>query len=230
MDKELVDKILAETEIGYDEMAEKFSQTRTFFWRGMEFIADYTKEGDRVLDYGCGNGRLLELFNDKKIEYLGVDPSQKLVDLAKKRYPSGEFSKINLGQTSLAFQDNFFNASYSIAVFHHFPSDDYRQKMAQEIYRVTKPEGYIIVTVWNLWQKNYIKNIANNWINKILGKNQLDWNDCQISFKNNEGKIFSRFHHAFTKKELQKLFEFFGFKTEICKVAGGRNIIYIGKK
>lgn len=58
MKKEIAEKILQETEAGYDLMAGKFSETRKYFWRGLEFIADYTKEGDKILDFGCGNGRL----------------------------------------------------------------------------------------------------------------------------------------------------------------------------
>jgi len=230
MKKNIVDKILQETESGYDQMSEKFSQTRKFFWRGMEFIGDYVKDGDRVLDFGCGNGRLLELFQNKKIEYFGVDPSQKLIDFAQEKYKNSKFSKLDLSQSSLPLEDNFFNSIYSIAVFHHFPSREYRKKIAEEIYRVTQNDGRVITTVWNLWQKNYIKNIFRNWKNKILGKSQLNWNDCQISFKNNQGETFFRFHHAFTKKELKKLFEGVGFQTEMCKIINGRNIVYIGKK
>ena len=85
----MVDKILNETEIGYDSMAVKFSETRKYFWRGLEFIGDYVKDGDTVFDFGCGNGRLLELFSDKKIEYCGADVSEKLIEIAKNKY-SGE--------------------------------------------------------------------------------------------------------------------------------------------
>jgi len=257
MDKEIADKILRETEIGYDLVSDKFSATRKFFWRGMEFIGDYAKDGDTILDFGCGNGRLLELFNDKKIEYLGVDPSQKLIDFAQSKYSNTYYNtyffKINpgLSSTKIVLNDNTnhdiiqgeadgdikkeklvldFNTIYSIAVFHHFPSCEYRKRMAEELYRVTKKNGQIIITVWNLWQRKYIKNIANNYIDKLLRKSSLDWHDCYITFKNNEGQVFSRFHHAFTKKELQKLFESVGFRTEVCKIINGRNIIFIGKK
>jgi len=230
MNDSLVKKILSETESGYDKMSEKFSQTRKFFWRGMEFIKDYVKDGDEVLDYGCGNGRLLELFPDQDLNYLGVDVSEKLIDFAKKSHPNARFSKLNPSQTSLALDNDFFNAIYSIAVFHHFPSFEYKKKMAEELYRVTQKDGQVIITVWNLWQKKYAKNIIKNWINKILGKSKIDFNDCYITFKNNQGEVFSRFHHAFTKRELKKLFECVGFQTEMCKVINGRNIVYIGKK
>ena len=147
----------------------------------------------------------------------------------------------------------------SIAVFHHFPSKKYREDVAKELYRVTKKDGHIIITVWNLYQKRYIKNIVNNWLEKLyfifagatrVGKNinsgKLDWNDCYISFTDNEVhpvksaeggakqfsgvKKFQRFHHAFTKRELKKLFSSAGFEIEKCETINGRNIVLIGKK
>jgi ubiquinone/menaquinone biosynthesis C-methylase UbiE len=281
MKKEIADKILAETELGYDFMSDKFSQTRKYFWRDLEFIGDYAKNGDNVFDFGCGNGRLLELFLGKNINYFGADISEKLIKSAKDKY-SGEnihFSKINPSQNSLsntkftvpenrkeasfkklsnntatsdfgrnlvmdkAFNDNFFNAVYSIAVFHHFPGKEYREKMAKELYRITKPGGFIIITVWNLWpaslrqavvsasrggQKKYIKNIFKNWIAKLLLRSPLDFNDCFITFKNNQGEAFKRYHHAFKKQELADIFSKAGFFKE--KIFCDRNVVYIGRK
>ena len=266
MKKETARKILSETENGYDLISQKFSQTRKHFWRGLEFIADYAKDGDRVLDYGCGNGRLLELFGAKAIEYYGADVSQGLLDLAKEKYPekAAAFIKLDPNQNSLPFETDFFNTAYSIAVFHHFPGSDYRESLAKELYRVVTPEGYVVVTVWNLWQQKYYQNILKNWLNKIFGAvirmsgfrgtgsrfdsrtKDFDWNDCEISFTDNGvypvksaqggaeqfnrvNKI-ERFHHAFTKRELRKLFEKAGFQTQKCAIIKGRNIIYIGKK
>jgi ubiquinone/menaquinone biosynthesis C-methylase UbiE len=230
MKKEIVDKILRDTEQGYDSMAVKFSDTRKHFWRGLEFIAGYAKNGDKLLDFGCGNGRLLELFADKKIDYCGTDVSEKLIELAQQKYASVRFFKTNPSQTSLAFTDEFFNTIYSIAVFHHFPSQKYREDIARELYRVTQKEGYIIITVWNLWQKKYIKSILCNWKNKIFGKSILDWNDCYISFTDNAGNKFQRFHHAFTKRELKNLFKGAGFEVGKCEVIDGRNILLVAKK
>jgi ubiquinone/menaquinone biosynthesis C-methylase UbiE len=241
-----INKILQEVEDGYDTMANKFSQTRKYFWRGLEFIADYVKNEDKVLDFGCGNGRLLELFFDKNVDYTGVDISRKLIDIAKKKYPdrADNFQKISSSE-SLPFPDNSFNAVYSIAVFHHLPSEELRHKIAKELFRVLQPEGRIVITVWNLWlasrrqavgsasrggQKKYIKNIFQNWKNKILGKSELDWNDCHISFSDNAGNKFQRFHHAFTRRELKKLFSNAGFKVEKCEVINARNILLVAKK
>lgn len=247
MKKETVEKILSETKHGYDMISRKFSQTRKHFWRNLEFIGDYAEDGGNVLDFGCGNGRLLELIKGRNVRYLGVDVSSQLIDDAAEHYagPNIEFKKISHSQESLTLPSEFFNTVYSIAVFHHLPSKGYRENIAGELFRVTKTGGHIIVTVWNLWpvslwhifasasrgvQKKYYKNVWENWKNKIKGKSDLDWNDCRISFTDNEGKKFQRFHRAFTKRELRKLFQHSGFKTEKCYVVDGRNIIYIGKK
>lgn len=232
MKKEIAEKILKETEIGYDLISQKFSQTRKHFWRGLEFIKDYTHEDDNVLDFGCGNGRLLELIGEKKFQYYGLDVSQSLVEKAQDKYEGDNFhfAKISPIQGTIPLTDNFFNTVYSIAVFHHFPSKKYRQEVASELYAKTKNGGHIIVTVWYLFQRRYFKNILKNWLEKLRGKSKLDWNDCEISFTDNQGQRFWRFHHAFTKRELKKLFQKAGFKVERCEIVGGRNILLIGKK
>ncbi len=223
-------KILSETEAGYDQMAEKFSGTRNFFWSDLEFIKDHVKEGDKVLDFGCGNGRLLEILKDKNMSYAGVDVSRKLIDLAKEKYPdfAGNFTKIS-GSDSLPFPDDFFNKVVSIAVFHHFPKK-YAKEMAKELYRVMKKDGILIVTAWNLWQPKYRKYIFQNIMRKIFGKSDLDFFDCEIPFKDNSGEIFYRFHRAYDEKELAKLFFKAGFKIEKTSIVNGRNIIWIAKK
>ncbi|KKR21139.1 MAG: hypothetical protein UT50_C0012G0012 [Candidatus Moranbacteria bacterium GW2011_GWA2_39_41] len=231
MQKNTVDKILENTELGYDQMAEKFSGTRNFFWPDLEFIRNHIQNGNQILDFGCGNGRLLEILKDKKLEYYGVDISQNLIDLAKQKYPqfAQNFSKIT-GQPSLAFTDEFFNNIVSIAVFHHFPDQKFRLEMARELFRVTKPGGKIIVTVWNLWQPKYKKYVWKNRIRKMFFLSQLDWLDCEIPFKNNAGKIFKRFHHAYTQKDLTELFSQVGFQIEKVEVMNGKNLVLIGKK
>jgi ubiquinone/menaquinone biosynthesis C-methylase UbiE len=229
MKSDIVNKILNETEIGYDLMAEKFSQTRKFFWRGMEFIGDYAKDRDKILDYGCGNGRLLELFAGKNIEYSGADISQKLIDIAQSKYPNHDFQKIS-GSQKLPYPDDYFNGVYSIAVFHHVPSKQLKAEMANELYRITKPDGHIIITAWNIWQKPYFKNVLENWMKMIIGKSNLDWNDCYIAFTNNKGEVFNRYHHAFTRRELGKLFSQAGFEIERCDIINSRNIVLIAKK
>jgi ubiquinone/menaquinone biosynthesis C-methylase UbiE len=235
MRQETINKILEETETGYDQMADKFSHTRKNFWGDLAFIADYVTDGDKILDYGCGNGRLLEIFKGKKIKYVGVDVSQKLIDLAKNKYPEHEasFSKISsLG--SLAFPSNFFNRIISVAVFHHFP-EGHAREMAGELYRITKPGGAVIITAWNLWQKKrrkYIFSLPVIW-KKIFQRGEYrgyGFCDILVPFQNNRGGVFKRYHRVYTKSSLSKIFRSAGFEVEKCFLVGGKNIVLIAKK
>lgn len=230
MNEENIKKILDELESGYDRMAEKFSETRAHFWRDLGFISDYIEDGDKIMDFGCGNGRLLEILNDKKVEYVGIDVSQKLIDLAKSRFPERKFVKVS-SQHMLPFSDNFFNKIISIAVFHHFP-EEHAEKTAKELYRITKPDGTVIITVWNLWQSKFKKYILDPGMlyKKILGKTELGFKDIYIPFKNNKGETFSRFHRAYTKKDLIKIFQRAGFERFKVKLVNNKNILIEAKK
>jgi alkylated DNA repair protein alkB family protein 8 len=229
------EKILKDLEDGYNQIAKKFSETRKYFWKDFEFMKKYVKENDRILDFGCGNGRLIELLGEKKYEYFGVDVSQKLIDIARKKYQGDRiiFQKIS-SSSSLTFPPNFFNVIFSLAVFHHFPKK-HREKMARELFRITQKNGLIIVSVWNLWQIKYWKNFSflKILIRKILQRERYqDYGikDIEISFKDNEGKIFNRFHHIFSERELKLIFEKAGFKTEEIFTLSNKNIIFIGRK
>lgn len=235
MKEELVKKILKDTEDGYDLICEKFSQTRNRFWKGLGFISKFAKKNSNVLDFGCGNGRLVEIFIDKDIKYVGVDVSEGLINLAKKNVAGLrksrdiQFLKIEPEFKKLPFPSDFFDSIYSIAVFHHLPSDKLRLSVASELYRLVKKDGFLIITVWDLWQSRYWKNVFKNWKDRLFGKSELDVNDCYISFKDNSGQVFNRFHHAFTKHSLRKLFKKSGFEIVMCKKIDG-NIVLIGKK
>jgi ubiquinone/menaquinone biosynthesis C-methylase UbiE len=212
--------ILSELEAGYDLIAEKFSGTRAFVWRDLNFLKDYVKLGDKILDFGCGNGRLAGFLEGNYLEYIGVDISHKLVDLARQRYHSEktEFIKINSDSRKLPFKKNHFHIVFSIAVFHHFPSKEYVLKVAKELHRVLKPGGKIIVTAWNLWQKKYLK---------YHQRSNNDWTSARIPFKSGEN-TFDRYHHPFQIGELEELFAEVGFKT--IKTKKGWNLLYIGGK
>jgi tRNA (uracil-5-)-methyltransferase TRM9 len=218
MEKNQIDKIMKELKFGYDQMAEKFSETRKFFWRDLEFMADYVQNGDKILDYGCGNGRLLEILNDKKVDYTGADISGELIKLAKQKYAgkNAKFNKIT-SSGSLPFPDNYFNVIISIAVFHHFP-ENYAKKMAKELHRILKPGGKIVITVWNLEQERFQKFTKDNS------------KDLYIPFKDNSGKEFIRYHRKYDIKDLKNIFLSAGFRIEKCEIVNEKNILYVGKK
>lgn len=213
MDKDYAKYLLKKTKNDYNKIAEHFSSKRFYIWEEIKtLIEPYIKEKDKILDLGCGNGRLIELFRDKDIEYIGVDNSKRLIEIAKEKYPHYKF--LVSEAINLPFEDSYFNKVISVAVLHHIPSKEFRLKFLEEAERVLKPNGILILTVWNLWQRKIAWNLLFKYtIFKIFGKSKLDFKDVFYPWKDSQGKILiQRYIHCFTKKELKELAKKAGFK------------------
>ncbi len=187
----------------YNQIAENFSSTRKYWWRDLNFIKKYLKSEGKILDFGCGNGRLVDFLEGTELDYVGVDTSHKLIEIARKEYPSKSFVKIE-DEKRLPFDDNEFDMVFSIAVFHHF-TPKMTDNALMEINRVIKKDGILILTIWNLWNPKYLNFLFRSF---FLGKFDLS---AKISFKyKNQTKW--RFCYWWTKKRITKKVKSFGFR------------------
>lgn len=230
--------LLDRTRENYNRIAKHFSSTRSFLWPELESFKKYLKENDVILDAGCGNGRLFELFQDLKVDYYGVDFSEVLIKEAQKRYPQANFQKANI--LDLPFDKEKFNIVFCIATFHHLPSEEARLQVLENFHWVLKPKGYLILTVWNLWQSRFWKYLFQYTTFKILGHSRLDFKDIFFPWKDSQGKIITqRYCHTFDKNELNGLFQLSRFEIldhyytkgkEKSNWLKGHNLVIIGKK
>ena len=213
MKAKTVQKILEKSKNDYDEIALSFDQTRRYLWPGLKNFIKYIKPGDKVLDLGCGNGKLRLLFKDVKVDYVGVDNSKELIRLGqfKTEFELEKQKFIVADVTQLPFPDNSFDIIFFIAVFHHIPSKSLRLQTLKEAKRVLRPGGMLIMANWNRWQKPYLHYIIKyTWL-KIIGKSKLDFKDIYLPWM--DGKV-KRYFHAFTLGELKRLTVKSGLKVE----------------
>lgn len=226
MEKEYARYLLEKTKEDYNLIADEFSRTRKNPWQEVKFLFDnYLIPGERVLDLGCGNGRYLPFFEERKVDYFGVDNSERLIKIAKNKYPKRRFQ---VGEAlNLFFPNNFFDKVYSIAVLHHIPSGKLRIQFLQEIKKVLKPEGLLILTAWRFHQPKELYLLFKYTLLKIIRKSKLDWKDIFEPW----GKKVDRYYHWFSKKELEKLLKEAGFKVKKSGIVrnekGNRQNIYI---
>lgn len=199
-------KLLKKVHDDFSIIADDFSQTRTWLWPEFTFFKRYIKEGDTILDLGCGNGRFYPFVKDiKNISYIGIDNNEALIAHAQNIYSSTNFVVGNL--LDIPFHDKA-NILFSIASLHHIPSLRLRNKSVQELNRVLEKGGYVAITVWNLFQKRYRKHIIKSLFNFIVHFGKYDWNDTFIPWSKTG---IQRYYHAFTPLELKKLFKKNGF-------------------
>jgi ubiquinone/menaquinone biosynthesis C-methylase UbiE len=193
-------KILEKTVSDYNSIADKYSRVRGEDWKEMDFLFDCLNPGNRVLDLGCGNGRFFPSFLKKEVEYLGADPSLNLVNLAKEKYPQGNFRVVSVD--SLPFPDSFFDKVFSIAVLHHIPSLDLRLLFLEEIRRTLKEGGYLILTAWDLKEKMGKRGLF-GWFKA----RNLDRGDVFLPWYGSKDTYF----HCFNLEELVQLIKDSGF-------------------
>ncbi|EAT59793.1 class I SAM-dependent methyltransferase [Chlorobium ferrooxidans] len=101
------------------------------------------KEGDRILDVGCGKGFLLYDFTRvvPGLELSGIDISRYAIENAKEEIKD----RLTVGNaTSLPYPDNYFDFVYSITTLHNLYCYDL-DKALREIERVSKKNKYICV-------------------------------------------------------------------------------------
>lgn len=100
-------------------------------------------KGKKVLDVGSGTGIFLKILKKefgKKIDRTGLDVSL----IGKKYYKGIKF--VEGEATKLPFRNNLFDIVFSIDVLEHLVNP---QKAFEELYRVTKINGYILVRTRN---------------------------------------------------------------------------------
>ena len=216
MDKQTQKNLLKIVKRNYEETANDFNETRKkYLWPELIKLTNDVKDGDKVLDVGCGNGKLLEAFKNKRIYYLGVDDNKKLLNFAKFRHPNFRFTKGNILELS-KIPDIDYDYIFCIATLHHLPGNDLRIMALKQMKNKVKTDGKIVLTVWNLWsQKKFRKLIWKFILLKLIGKSKMDYGDILFDWKNSKGeRVSQRYYHAFTKKQLKKIVKKAGLKIE----------------
>jgi len=98
--------------------------------------------GSRILDYGCGYGRILAQLDDLGFAKLaGVDASAAMLERARQRLPAADL-RVCRG-TPTPHADASFDAVLLIAVLTCVPADADQQALVEEIRRLLRPGGLL---------------------------------------------------------------------------------------
>lgn len=96
------------------------------------------KEGENILDVGCGTGDLAELISKKGANVLGIDSSEDMIYKAKEKYPHIEFLIASASDFRFARK---FDAVFSNATLHWVLE---KEKAIDCIYKCLKPKGRFV--------------------------------------------------------------------------------------
>lgn len=104
-------------------------------------------ECERILDFGCGCGRILLWLKDvaNKSSLFGTDIDATAIEWAHRNLSYVEF-RVNQPLPPLDFPDAFFDFVYCHSVFTHI-DEMYQDRWLAELRRVVKPTGLVLLSV-----------------------------------------------------------------------------------
>jgi ubiquinone/menaquinone biosynthesis C-methylase UbiE len=219
MNKETQKILLKTVKDGYEKIAGDYNNTRSKYhtplFDNLQQFVEEIKDGQKVLDVGCGNGKLIDLMDGKKIDYLGVDNSEALLKYAKQKYTNYRFVRADLLDLG-KIPDINFDFVFCAAVLPHIPGEDLRVAALKQLKNKIVDNGKIIITGWNMWaQKKFRDKIIKYGLLKLTGKNKMDYGDILFDWKNSQGEaVAQRYYHAFTKCQLKRIAKKTGLKIE----------------
>ncbi len=146
-------------------------------WRRKACDLSYEFSGkgsiERIVDVACGTGDMMEFWRDRaeKLgiaigDIVGVDPSNGMVDVARKKYPKFNYHIAQATQIPLANEDtDILSITYGIRNVVE------REKALLEFNRVLKTGGLVVILEFMKNENpSFLSKIMNFYTNKILPK------------------------------------------------------------
>jgi SAM-dependent methyltransferase len=101
------------------------------------------RKGSAFCDLGCGAGLAAQMAAELGAKVSGLDAAASLLEIAKRRVPSGDF---RLGELEeLPFGEKSFDV---VTGFNSFQYATNPQAALAEAKRVAKPDGWVVVMTW----------------------------------------------------------------------------------
>lgn len=126
----------------YDDCyhSSKIKKTVTAEDIGIKNLVPYENQ-KRILDCGCGTGYFLDIFDVPKTDYLGVDLSSEMLEIARSKHKGYKFHKADI----MDFQFGFFDLIVSL-----FSIPDYcGLEIIEKAFDMLEPRGIFACTFIN---------------------------------------------------------------------------------
>jgi 2-polyprenyl-3-methyl-5-hydroxy-6-metoxy-1,4-benzoquinol methylase len=146
---------------------------------------DLSVPGVRILDWGCGPGRIARHFPKllPNAEIYGTDYNEKYIEWCIEHLKEINFS-VNKIDPPINYNDNYFDVVIGLSIFTHL-SEKGHIDWINELHRIVKPEGFIFISTHG---KAYYSKLTN------AEKKLFDSNDLVIREYSDEGnRLYSSF-------------------------------------
>lgn len=148
--------------------AEKYNEDFKFVHKYGEDVMELltSPKGSNVIDLGCGNGNLTKKLKEKGYNVIGIDDSDEMLNIARKKYNEIKFVKGN----ALTFKIEPADAIFSNAVLHWIDKEK-QQELLNNIASNIKKGGEFVCEFGG----NGCAKIVHSELRRIFEKNNLKY-------------------------------------------------------
>jgi SAM-dependent methyltransferase len=187
----------------------------SLFHLDLDFVAHHCPTPGRLIDLGCGTGRLLLPFAQRGSRVLGVDLSEEMLAVAREK-ARAVGADVSLLRANLVSLDCLVPASFDCAAclfstLGMVLGAGMRRRVVENVYRLLRPGGRFILHVHNRWF-NFLDPTGRRW---LLGDLARQWFGAapggDRAMPVHQG-IAGLTLHLFTRREAVRLLTGVGFR------------------
>lgn len=131
----------------YDRIAEDWARDHerdTWWIEGAAKFASLLPQHARVLDAGCGSGQKAKFFQDRGARVLGIDFSEKLLEIARQTATASDFRLLDLRDIRTLSEE--FEGVFAQASLLHIPKTETFSVIEGMVSRLV-PRGLLYIAV-----------------------------------------------------------------------------------
>jgi SAM-dependent methyltransferase len=229
MDTATIETLLRLNRVFYDRFAAQFAQSRTPNQPGWRRLLPFLPEQGRLLDVGCGHGRLARLLDQRgpRLAYVGVDSSPHLLAIARADAVALamltdfiEADVTTLGWTA-RLPSGSFDAIAALAVLHHIPGRQLRRDLLAQLADLLAADGVLVLSTWQFMNEARLRRKIVPWSAAGLTPAQVEAGDALLDWQ--RGGAGLRYCHGVDEGELSGLAEQAGLKVQAMFYDDGRD-------
>jgi tRNA (uracil-5-)-methyltransferase TRM9 len=232
MRPELIERLNQINHTFYTAFAASFSETRPESARDLDRIVPYIPHGARVLDLGCGNGRMAGVLarHRRDVTYVGVDSSAEMIARCRMQDTSDNEPRVTFLVADITQPGwtcclplaamGAFDCVLMLAVLHHIPDSAIRVRILRQARDLLAPEGRVIVSTWQFLENERMRKKIVPWSTVGIDERALEPGDALLNWK--RGGAGLRYCHWIGEDELRAMTAQAGLKVTETFRAGGR--------
>lgn len=170
----------------YDTIGTGYNQTRKADPRLLQNLIRLLNPSEvgTYLDIGCGTGNYTCKLQKRGFKFIGIDPSGKMLDIAKSRNPKIDWRTGTAENTGLS--DQSVDGIIATLTVHHWRD---LEKAFAELFRIIKPGGLIVIftstprQMKGYWLNHYFPKMLQDSIDQMPAYEDVECTMSSAGFK-----------------------------------------------